>query len=58
MRLQTLHGDSSRPELLLGLFECPGCGHEARRPLEFGASEVKLVSIEIPDAKVATLRDA
>ncbi len=33
MSLRTLHSDSTRPEELLGLFECPECGHERRVPL-------------------------
>jgi hypothetical protein len=33
MTLRTLHSDSSRPEQLVGLFECPECGHERRLPL-------------------------
>lgn len=30
MRLRTLHSDSSRPGVLVGLYECPECGHEQR----------------------------
>jgi len=33
MDLRTLHSDSSRPSELVGLFECPECGHERRLPL-------------------------
>jgi hypothetical protein len=33
MRLRTLHSDSSKPEELIGLFECPECGHERRVPI-------------------------
>ena len=33
MRLRTLHSDSTRPEELIGLFECPECGHERRVPI-------------------------
>ena len=39
MRLPTMHSDSSRPDTVVGLYECPECGHEgasrserARRP--------------------------
>lgn len=34
MRLQTMHSDSSRPETLVGLYECPECGHERRLPIQ------------------------
>jgi RNase P subunit RPR2 len=34
MRLRTLHTDSAFPGQLLGLFECPDCGHERRFPIE------------------------
>ena len=30
MRLRTLHSDASRPGVLVGLYECPDCGHEQR----------------------------
>jgi hypothetical protein len=33
MSLRSLHGDSSRPDQLLGLYECPDCGDERRVPL-------------------------
>jgi hypothetical protein len=33
MRLQTLHSDSSQPDKVVGLYECPECGHELRRPI-------------------------
>ena len=33
MRLQTMHSDSSRPEIIVGLYECPECGHERRLPI-------------------------
>ena len=32
MRLRTMHSDSSRPDVVVGLFECPECGHERRAP--------------------------
>jgi len=34
MQLRTMHSDSSRPEVLVGLFECPECGHERRLPIQ------------------------
>jgi hypothetical protein len=33
MELRTMHSDSNRPEVVLGLFECPECGHERREPI-------------------------
>ena len=33
MQLRSLHSDSTQPDKLLGLFECPECGHERRLPL-------------------------
>jgi hypothetical protein len=33
MHLRTMHSEDSRPDVLVGLFECPECGHEARRPI-------------------------
>ena len=38
MRLQTMHSDSSRPETIVGLYECPECGHERRFPIETSES--------------------
>ena len=34
MELRTMHSDSSRPEVLVGLFECPECGHERWLPMK------------------------
>jgi len=34
MRLRTLHSDSSRPDTVVGLYECPECGSERRMPLD------------------------
>ena len=34
MRLRTLHSDSSRPDTVVGLYECPECGTERRLPIE------------------------
>jgi hypothetical protein len=36
MELRTMHSDSSRPEVVVGLFECPECGHERRLPIRTG----------------------
>ncbi|GAC1476399.1 MAG: hypothetical protein PVS3B2_12220 [Candidatus Dormibacteraceae bacterium] len=33
MQLRTLHSDSGQPDVLVGLFECPECGHERRLPI-------------------------
>jgi len=37
MQLRTLHSDSSRPDTVVGLYECPECGHERRQPIETAA---------------------
>jgi hypothetical protein len=34
MELRTMHSDSGRPDVVVGLFECPECGHEKRLPIE------------------------
>ena len=34
MELRSMHSDASRPDVVVGLFVCPDCGHETRRPLE------------------------
>ena len=39
MRLRTLHSDSSRPDTVVGLYECPECGHERRLPIETPTAE-------------------
>ena len=40
MQLRTMHSDSSRPDVVVGLYECPECGHERRAPIRTGeASE-------------------
>jgi hypothetical protein len=36
MVLRTMHSDSSRPEEVVGLFECPECGYERRLPIRTG----------------------
>ena len=36
MQLRTMHSDSSRPDVVVGLFECPECGHERRTPIRTG----------------------
>ena len=33
MSLRSIHSDAGRPDLAVGLFECPECGHERRLPL-------------------------
>ncbi len=33
MQLRTLHSDQSRPDTVVGLYECPECGHERRLPI-------------------------
>lgn len=38
MRLRTMHSDSSRPDTVVGLYECPECGHERRLPIEVSAA--------------------
>ena len=34
MELRTMHSDASRPDVLVGLFECPECGHERWLPMK------------------------
>ena len=34
MKLRTMHSDSSQPDTVVGLYECPECGHERRQPIE------------------------
>ena len=34
MRLLSLHSDAARPDTVVGLYECPECGHERRVPIE------------------------
>jgi hypothetical protein len=36
MKLRTMHSDSGRPDVVVGLFECPECGHERRLPIRTG----------------------
>jgi len=33
MELRTMHSDSGQPDTVVGLFECPECGHERRFPI-------------------------
>jgi hypothetical protein len=40
MRLRTIHSEHSRPDRLLGLYECPECGYERRLPIELRAQVV------------------
>jgi hypothetical protein len=37
MSLRSIHSDAARPDLAVGLFECPECGFERRLPLARGA---------------------
>jgi hypothetical protein len=39
MQLRTMHSDSSRPDTVVGLYECPECGHERRLPIETQTAE-------------------
>jgi hypothetical protein len=39
MELRTMHSDSSRPETVVGLYECPRCGYERRLPIENPTAE-------------------
>ena len=34
MELRTMHSDASRPDVVVGLFECPECGHERWLPIK------------------------
>ena len=34
MDLRTIHTDATRPEVVIGNFECPECGYEKRVPME------------------------
>ena len=34
LQLRTMHSDSARPDVLVGLFECPECGHERWLPMK------------------------
>jgi len=36
MKLRTMHSDSSQPDTVVGLYECPECGHERRFPIRAG----------------------
>jgi hypothetical protein len=38
MRLRTMHSDSALPDIVIGLFECPECGHELRKPIQIAES--------------------
>jgi hypothetical protein len=40
MRLRTIHSEHSRPDRLLGLYECPECGFERRMPIDPGDQAV------------------
>ena len=34
MQLLTMHSDATQPGVVVGLFECPECGHERRLPIK------------------------
>jgi hypothetical protein len=34
MELRTMHSDVSKPDVVVGLFECPDCGHERWLPIK------------------------
>jgi hypothetical protein len=38
MDLRTIHTDASRPDEVIGHFECPECGFERRMPMEMDAA--------------------
>lgn len=44
MELRTMHSDASRPDVVVGLFECPECGHERWLPIKtsYEASEASI----------------
>jgi hypothetical protein len=33
MQLRTMHSDATKPDVVIGLFECPECGHERWLPI-------------------------
>jgi hypothetical protein len=33
LQLRTMHSDSTKPDVVVGLFECPECGHERWLPI-------------------------
>lgn len=37
MRLHSLHSDASRPDQVVGLYECPECGYQQRVLMETAA---------------------
>ena len=34
MQLRTMHSDAAKPDVVVGLFECPECGHERWLPIK------------------------
>ena len=34
MELRTMHSDATKPDVVVGLFECPECGHERWLPIK------------------------
>ncbi len=39
MQLRTMHSDATRPDVVIGLFECPECGHERWLPIRTSYDE-------------------
>jgi hypothetical protein len=39
MELRTMHSDVSKPDVVVGLFECPDCGHERWLPIKTSYEE-------------------
>ena len=39
MQLRTMHSDVTEPDVLVGLFECPECGHERWLPIKTSYEE-------------------
>lgn len=39
MQLRTMHSDVSNPDVLVGLFACPECGHERWLPIKTSYEE-------------------
>jgi hypothetical protein len=39
MQLRTMHSDVTRPDVVVGLFECPDCGHERWLPIKTSYEE-------------------
>ena len=39
MQLRTMHSDATQPDVVVGLFECPECGHERWLPIKTSYEE-------------------